>query len=70
MSRDFHLPGRSQVIAGESMAACSHPFDSTALVAVDVAPGQEAVANGRWRLAGDTLLLSGMMMPDDEAISP
>jgi len=34
MSRDFHLPGRSPVIAGEAMAATSHPLAT--LAAIDV----------------------------------
>ena len=34
MSRDFHLPGRSPVIARESMAATSHPLAT--LTAIDV----------------------------------
>ena len=34
MARDFHLPGRSQVIAGEGMAATSHPLAT--LAAIDV----------------------------------
>lgn len=32
MSRDFHLPGRSTVIAGEAMAATSHPLATLAAV--------------------------------------
>ena len=34
MSRDFHLPGRSPVIASEAMAATSHPLAT--LAAIDV----------------------------------
>ncbi|MBM3530139.1 MAG: gamma-glutamyltransferase [Alphaproteobacteria bacterium] len=34
MPRDFHLPGRSPVIAGEGMAATSHPLAT--LAAIDV----------------------------------
>jgi gamma-glutamyltranspeptidase / glutathione hydrolase len=34
MPRDFHLPGRSSVIAGEGMAATSHPLAT--LAAIDV----------------------------------
>ena len=34
MTRDFHLPGRSPVIAGEGMAATSHPLAT--LAAIDV----------------------------------
>jgi gamma-glutamyltranspeptidase / glutathione hydrolase len=32
MSRDFHLPGRSPVIAGEAMAATSHPLATLAAI--------------------------------------
>jgi gamma-glutamyltranspeptidase/glutathione hydrolase len=34
MSRDFHLPGRSPVIASEGMAATSHPLASLAAIEV------------------------------------
>ena len=34
MSRDFHLPGRSPVIACEGMAATSHPLASAAAMEV------------------------------------
>src|ERR1041385_8205953 len=34
MTRDFQLPGRSPVIAGEAMAATSHPLAT--LAAIDV----------------------------------
>jgi gamma-glutamyltranspeptidase/glutathione hydrolase len=32
MTRDFHLPGRSPVIAGEAMAATSHPLATLAAI--------------------------------------
>ena len=39
MSRDFHLPGRSPVIAGEGMAATSHPLATLAAHRRDAAGG-------------------------------
>src|SRR5215467_3710103 len=44
MSRDFHLPGRSQVIAGEAMAACSQPLATLAAIEMLRAGGTAADA--------------------------
>src|SRR5215471_19726461 len=44
MSRDFHLPGRSQVIAGEAMGACSQPLATLAAVEMLRAGGTAADA--------------------------
>lgn len=44
MTRDFHLPGRSPVIAGEAMAATSHPLATLAAIETLRAGGTAADA--------------------------
>src|SRR5437868_9541969 len=44
MTRDFHMPGRSPAIAGEAMAATSHPLATLAAVEALKAGGTAADA--------------------------